>query len=101
MNSIQRIRVCLFLIYFYTYNGETITAVLKQGTPATITFPESTIKGYTYYIALTSKETGNVMYIPYGGWKEINKEETDPNTLNGVHYWDDIEMIGELSGHGE
>lgn len=85
----------------YTYNGETITAVLKQGTPATITFPESTIKGYTYYIALTSKETGNVMYIPYGGWKEINKEETDPNTLNGVHYWaDDRDDRGTVGSWG-
>lgn len=70
----------------YTYNGETITASLKQGTPETITFPESTIKGQTYYITLTSQETGNVMYIPFGGWK-IDGSAADPNTLNGVYLW--------------
>lgn len=65
----------------YTYNGEKITAALKQGNPGTITFPETTIKGPTYYITLTSQETGNVMYIPFGGWKM--KNVADPNTKIG------------------
>lgn len=69
----------------YTYNGETIIAALKQGNPKTITFPGSTITGYPYYITLTSQKTGNVIYIPFGGWK--TDCSADPNTLNGIYFW--------------
>lgn len=72
--------------YTYRYNDDMITAVIKTGQGPGF-FPDTNppIPFLAYYIALTSQKTGDVLYIPFGGWKKSNL--ANPNSPDGVAFW--------------